>query len=314
MKRLVILLMVCFMVLEGCGSGGVTQEEYDKIVAERDQYKEELERLKEEITEMQAEKSEEEVQEESDASGAYANYENATLDYEKFNSYARDNGLDGTKIFIEGIAQEKLEVGDLAVFVLKQDDEKLWVVSLTADKEEDEKVIDQIIGERVKIFGIYTGYSDKCDMPASTVASEDGDGKIEKEVSEGKYETVWTFTEYLIRTVYLGAEKETNEEVETIEEETIGESNALKMAKRYLSSSSFSYNGLVKQLEYEGYSHEEAVYGAENCGADWNEQAVKKAKAYLDSSAFSKTGLIGQLEYEGFTHEQAVYGAEQNGY
>lgn len=36
MKRLMILLMVCFMVLEGCGSGGMSQEEYDKIVAERD--------------------------------------------------------------------------------------------------------------------------------------------------------------------------------------------------------------------------------------------------------------------------------------
>lgn len=95
---------------------------------------------------------------------------------------------------------------------------------------------------------------------------------------------------------------------------TMGQKNALNSAKQYLSWSAFSYQGLVSQLEYEQYSHEEAVFAADNCGADWNEQAVKSAKSYLEFSSFSKEGLIQQLEFEGFTHEQAVYGAEQNGY
>lgn len=95
---------------------------------------------------------------------------------------------------------------------------------------------------------------------------------------------------------------------------TVSQKNALKSAESYLNYSSFSYTGLVEQLEFEKYSHEDAVYAADHCGADWNEQAVKKAKSYLDYSSFSKDGLIEQLEYEGFTHEQAVYGVEQNGY
>lgn len=95
---------------------------------------------------------------------------------------------------------------------------------------------------------------------------------------------------------------------------TAGQRNALNQAKSYLEWSAFSYEGLIGQLEYEKYSHEEAVFAADNCGADWNEQAVKQAKSYLEFSSFSKEGLIEQLEYEGFTHEQAVYGAEQNGY
>ena len=95
---------------------------------------------------------------------------------------------------------------------------------------------------------------------------------------------------------------------------TTGEKNALQRAKSYLRSSAFSYEGLIHQLEYEKFSHEEAVYGADNCGADWFEQAAKKAESYLKSSAFSRDGLIHQLEYEKFTHEQAVYGVEQNGY
>ena len=60
---------------------------------------------------------------------------------------------------------------------------------------------------------------------------------------------------------------------------TTGEKNALKKAQSYLSFSAFSYNGLIGQLEYEQYSHDEAVYAADNCGADWNEQAVAKAKS-----------------------------------
>ena len=95
---------------------------------------------------------------------------------------------------------------------------------------------------------------------------------------------------------------------------TMGQKNALLKAESYLSMTAFSYNGLVKQLEFEGYSHDEAVYGAENCEADWNEQSAAKAKSYLDMTAFSRDGLITQLEFEGFTHEQALFGAEANGY
>lgn len=90
-----------------------------------------------------------------------------------------------------------------------------------------------------------------------------------------------------------------------------GKKNALESAEQYLSFMAFSYSGLIDQLEYEGFTNEEAEYAAKNCGADWNEQAVASAKHYLKTMSFSKDGLISQLEYEGFTHEQAVYGAEQ---
>lgn len=97
-------------------------------------------------------------------------------------------------------------------------------------------------------------------------------------------------------------------------EPTLGEKNALKTAKNYLSTMAFSYKGLIKQLEFEGYSNEEATYGADNCGADWNEQAAKCARNYLNTMSFSKSSLINQLEFEGFTSEQAKYGAEAVGY
>ena len=94
---------------------------------------------------------------------------------------------------------------------------------------------------------------------------------------------------------------------------TSGQKNALSKAKQYLSAMPFSYDGLVKQLEYEKFSHEDAVYGAENCGADWNKQALKKATSYLDTMAFSQKGLTEQLSFEGFTDAQANYGASNCG-
>lgn len=94
---------------------------------------------------------------------------------------------------------------------------------------------------------------------------------------------------------------------------TASERNALNSAKSYLSFSAFSYSGLIRQLEYEGYTNAEATYAANNCGADWNAQALKSAKSYLSFSAFSYSGLIGQLQYEGFTSSQAAYGVDNCG-
>lgn len=94
---------------------------------------------------------------------------------------------------------------------------------------------------------------------------------------------------------------------------TLGEKNAAGSAIQYLNFTAFSYDGLVQQLEFEGYSHEEAIYGVDNSGADWYEQAVLSAKNYLDFTAFSYKGLIQQLEYEGFTNDEAVHGADSCG-
>ena len=95
--------------------------------------------------------------------------------------------------------------------------------------------------------------------------------------------------------------------------ETISQNNAVKKAKAYLSYSAFSYDGLVNQLEFEKFSHLDAVYGVDKSGANWNEQAAKKAKDYMSYSSFSRGSLIDQLKFEKFTQEQAEYGANAVG-
>lgn len=96
---------------------------------------------------------------------------------------------------------------------------------------------------------------------------------------------------------------------------TLGMQNALKSAQLYLKTKmGFSYNGLVHQLKYEGFTNEEAAYGANNCGADWNNEAAVSAEAYMKVMGFSKEGLQHQLEFEEFTPEQAAYGVASVGY
>jgi len=119
------------------------------------------------------------------------------------------------------------------------------------------------------------------------------------------------FASFLYRTSQLTLTPTKNED--PIPEITESQRNAVRSAKSYLDYSSFSRQGLIDQLEYEGYTHADAIYGVEQSGADWMEQAIKSAKSYLDYSSFSREGLIDQLEYEGFTRNQALYGTEQSG-
>jgi hypothetical protein len=94
---------------------------------------------------------------------------------------------------------------------------------------------------------------------------------------------------------------------------TVSQKNALNKAKSYISYTAFSHDGLVDQLVYEQFSATDATYGADNVGANWNEQAAKKAKSYMSYSSFSRGSLIDQLEYDKFTSDQAAYGANAVG-
>jgi len=95
--------------------------------------------------------------------------------------------------------------------------------------------------------------------------------------------------------------------------ETVSQANAREKAASYLSFSAFSRTGLIKQLEFDGFSSQDATYGVDKQNADWNAEAVAKAKDYLSFTSFSHSGLVGQLEFDGFTAAQAEYGVSHNG-
>jgi colicin import membrane protein len=108
-------------------------------------------------------------------------------------------------------------------------------------------------------------------------------------------------------------EKPAKEEPKEEPELTLSQENALRSAKSYLDYTAFSKSGLVKQLEFEEYSAEDAEFAVNHIEVDWNAQAVQAGKDYLDYSSFSRNGLIDQLKFDGFTTEQATYAVDEIG-
>ncbi len=82
---------------------------------------------------------------------------------------------------------------------------------------------------------------------------------------------------------------------------------ACALAASYLERTAFSYQGLIKQLKAGGCSDEDAVYAADNCGADWKEQAARRAQYHLDGMGIGRTQLIQMLLNDGFTEEEVAY-------
>lgn len=115
-----------------------------------------------------------------------------------------------------------------------------------------------------------------------------------------------------------GTEVEEGTEITlTLEEKpafTLGQQNAINSAKSYLSYSGFSRTGLIGQLEFEGFSTEDATFAVDNAGADWNAEAAESAQQYLDYSSFSRQGLYDQLAFEGFLPAEIEFGLAAVGY
>jgi hypothetical protein len=95
--------------------------------------------------------------------------------------------------------------------------------------------------------------------------------------------------------------------------------SAVAEAKQYLSTSAFSQQGLIDQLDSSagsGYSVNDATVAVDSLTVDWNAEAVQAAKDYLKTSPFSCSDLIQQLDSSAgdqYTVAQATYGATQAG-
>lgn len=139
---------------------------------------------------------------------------------------------------------------------------------------------------------------------------DDQEEKIEKINEENELvQSSGKTDEEKLREVKKIEEKQAKQEPQ----ETLSQKNAVRKAEEYLDFMAFSKKGLIKQLEFEGFSNEDATYAVNKLNVDWKEQAVKKAEEYLDFTSFSRKGLIEQLEYEGFTREEATYAVDKIG-
>ena len=86
---------------------------------------------------------------------------------------------------------------------------------------------------------------------------------------------------------------------------------ALDMARWYLADSEgivfYSHDGMIKLMEINGFSHDAAVYAADNCGADWYEMVWGELNAHWSAENFYPQDAISNLQLRGFSYDEAIY-------
>lgn len=166
-------------------------------------------------------------------------------------------------------------------------------------------------------------------------SSKELDEKIKKLMEENKYDVKETIPDDKIEDINKQITTETDNknnitDVETKDEEddelnkedesnpyselepvfynTIyGNEGAVNSAKDYLKFMAASKTKIISFLKKKGFTEEEAIYGAENCGADWYDQALRMAMSYLNVQEFTYEQLALQLMIEGFTEDEIIY-------
>lgn len=165
--------------------------------------------------------------------------------------------------------------------------------------------------------------------------SKELDEKIKKLMEENKYDAKKTIPDNKIEDINKQITIETDNknnitDVETNDEEDdelnkedesnpyselepvfynniYGNEGAVNSAKDYLKFMAASKTKIISFLKKKGFNEEEAIYGAENCGADWYDQALRMAMFYLNVQEFTYEQLALQLMIEGFTEDEIIY-------
>jgi len=92
--------------------------------------------------------------------------------------------------------------------------------------------------------------------------------------------------------------------------------NLMNTVKEWFVGRGKSYAQVLEDLpEYGEFTETEVRYAADNCGADWNQEAIICAQNWLErGDGYSPQELIEVVEeISKFTREQAVYGVENCG-
>lgn len=159
------------------------------------------------------------------------------------------------------------------------------------------------------------GICSRCDKSISEevpkLAHTDGEWVITKDVIINTDGTIIPGTKGLMCAV---CGQEMKSETYTIEL-TLSQKNALKKESDMLTWMYPSYEYSIYWLTtFEGFSEEDAVFAADHCGADWNEQAALCAKQQMDLMGASRDGLVQHLRMYKFNNEQIEYALAAVGY
>lgn len=169
-------------------------------------------------------------------------------EYDKFNSYASENGLGGTYIYVEGKAIE-LTLTEAAVgVIIQENDGNKWVVGFPSYNgfgyDAQENLVNRLIDSEIRVFGQYDGFSRKVNLPFIALVANDEDYdyidkvRIESENKDGEYETVWSYEEYKNEVIWEFAlfDNETN-----CEENTSDDQNQLNDEQNEFNTGNYAY-------------------------------------------------------------------------
>ncbi len=110
------------------------------------------------------------------------------------------------------------------------------------------------------------------------------------------------------------SQEEADYALEIVEPETDWDQQALQRTLQDMTYSHYSYLSLIEFLEHIGFSHESAVYAADNCEADWKEEALCRLKDYIKYGNAESTEELAQwLTYDQFTEEEIAYAIKAAG-
>ena len=99
-------------------------------------------------------------------------YEEAKFD--KFNSYAEENGLAGTKVYIYGEVTKISSIDDAAYAMVKTSDGEWNIIFGYCSTDE---LKDLYLHKNIYAIGVYTGFSDKLVSPSITLDRVQCDGR-----------------------------------------------------------------------------------------------------------------------------------------
>ncbi len=94
-------------------------------------------------------------------------------EYDRYNSYASENGLKGTKIYISARVKKIFTQDDTVGIIVEQEQGKQWVINVGTKPVWGEEKLHEIFGKEIEIFGEYMGYSENYKMPEVHIVSAD---------------------------------------------------------------------------------------------------------------------------------------------
>lgn len=97
-------------------------------------------------------------------SGFKKDYESAVFD--RFNSYASENGLGGTKIWIQGKFEKLFEINGDYCCLVDVGEEHKWLVDLDKKSKVPDNTYQNLVSHIVCIRGVYNGWSSIYEYPS----------------------------------------------------------------------------------------------------------------------------------------------------